>query len=310
MGVKEMEMNLMPYRIDKIIDKENRMNISKVEIPVGVKMLEADKVWEEAEGGKGIVIAVLDTGISKNHPFLKDSILDGKDFSGKGDYEDGNGHGSHVAGIIKQVAPNADLIIGKVLDDDGGGSYQSIIDGINWATNYVGANGERTRIINMSLGGSEKSYFLEQAILNAVSKGILVVVASGNEGNHTDDKYEYGYPSLYNECITVGAIDENEKMAGFSNEHLQLDVVALGVNVFSTYKDGGYAVLSGTSMATPHISSALALIIKIGEKQFKRKLTESEVFGLMLKTCCSLDYAKSLSGNGTPKLSEIDKHCK
>jgi major intracellular serine protease len=152
-----MEMNLMPYRLEKIIDKESTMSIESVEIPVGVKMLEANKIWDEAEGGKGIVIAILDTGISKNHPFLKDSILDGKDFTGKGDYEDGEGHGSHVAGIIKQVAPNVDLLIGKVLDDEGGASYQSVIDGINWATNYVGANGERTRIINMSLGGSENS---------------------------------------------------------------------------------------------------------------------------------------------------------
>lgn len=303
-----MEMNLTPYRIDKILDK--KLNIQSVELPIGVKMLEADQVWNEAEGGKGIVVAVLDTGISKNHPFLKDNIIDGKDFSGKGDYEDGSGHGSHVAGIIKQVAPNVDLLIGKVLDDDGGGSYQSIINGINWATNYVSANGERTRIINLSLGGSEHSDELEQAILNAVSKGILVVVASGNEGKHYDNKYELSYPAIYNECITVGAIDENSKMAEFSNEHLQLDVVALGVKVKSTYKNEGYAILSGTSMATPHISSVLALIIKIGERQFQRELTESELFGLMLKCCCSLDYKKSLVGNGIPKLSELDKFCK
>ena len=307
-----MEMNLVPHRIDKILDNKsaNTLNIQSVGLPKGVEMLEANEVWNEAEGGKGIVVAILDTGISKNHPFLKNNIIDGKDFSGKGDYEDGNGHGSHVAGIIRQVAPNADLLIGKVLGDDGSGSYQSIIDGINWATNYVGENGERTRIINMSLGGSEPLDELEESILNAVSKGILVVVASGNEGNHFDDRYEFSYPALYNECITVGAIDEKGRMAGFSNEHLQLDVVALGVNVKSTYKNEGYAILSGTSMATPHISSALALIIKIGEKQFQRELTESELYGLMLKCCCSLNNKKSLEGNGTPKLNDIDKHCK
>lgn len=304
-----MEMNLMPYRIEEILDDESTMNIESVDVPVGVKMLEADKVWEESEGGKGIVIAVLDTGISKNHPFLKDNILDGKDFTGKGDYEDGEGHGSHVAGIIKQVAPNADLLIGKILDDNGNASYQSVIAGINWATNYVGKNGERTRIINMSLGGSEDSKQLERAILNAVSKGILVVVASGNEGNHEDNLFELAYPALYNECITVGAIDENGIMAGFSNEHLQLDVVALGVDVKSTYKNGGYAILSGTSMATPFISSALSLVIKIGEKQFQRTLTESEIYGLMVKSCCSLEYEKSLEGNGIPKLTDINKLC-
>jgi major intracellular serine protease len=302
-----MDMNLLPYKIEKILDKDT--SIKGLGVPTGVSMIEADKVWNEAEGGKGVVIAVLDTGISKNHPFLKDSILDGKDFTGKGDYEDGEGHGSHVAGIIKQVAPNADLIVGKVLDDYGSGSYHSIISGIKWATKYVGPNGERTRIINLSLGGSENSFLLEKAILDAVSKGILVVVASGNEGNHHDNKYEYGFPALYNECITVGAIDENGRMAGFSNEHLQLDVVALGVNVKSTFKNEGYAILSGTSMATPFISSALALIINIGEKQFKRTLTESELYGLMMKCCCSLEYEKSLEGNGIPKLSELHNHC-
>ena len=118
-----------------------------------------------------------------------------------------------------------------------------------------------------------------------------------------------GFLHLYNECITVAACDENKKLAFFSNNHLQVDIIAAGVKVLSTYPVQQYAMLSGTSMATPHISGALALIINIGKKQFKRELTESELFSLLVKTCCSLGYEKSSEGNGLPELSQINKEC-
>ena len=124
-----------------------------------------------------------------------------------------------------------------------------------------------------------------------------------------EDTYEYGFPALYNECITVAACDQNGKLAYFSNNHLQVDIIAAGMQVLSTYPENQYAVLSGTSMATPHISGALALIINIGEKQFKRTLTESEIFALLAKCCCSLGYEKSSEGNGLPELIQIYKEC-
>lgn len=312
--MKEQKMNLVPFKVESIEDQAN-------EIPFGVSMVQAPSLWAQGEKGSGIVVAICDTGIDREHPDLISQVIGGRNFTGDGspdDFSDGNGHGTHVAGTIAAaengsgvvgIAPEAKLLICKVLDDEGSGSYQSIIDGIRYATNWRGANRERVRIINMSLGGTFDDSNLYEAILEAVSAGIMVVVASGNEGDANPLTYEKSYPALYNECITVAACDQNRKLAYFSNEHLQVDIIAPGVQIPSTYPKSKYAVLSGTSMATPHVAGALALVIAIGEKQFKRVLTESEIFALLAKCCCSLGYEKSSEGNGLPELGQIYKKC-
>lgn len=310
----ESKMKLLPFKIESVQD-------SYSEIPWGVAQLQAPEIWANGAKGEGIVVAICDTGIDKNHPDLKDQIIGGRNFTNEGthdDFTDRNSHGTHVAGTIAAaanesgvvgVAPSAKLLICKVLDAEGSGEYSSIIKGIKWATNWRGKNGEKVRIINMSLGGSYNDPRMYKAILEASAAGIIICVASGNEGDNDPTTYEYGYPALYNECITVAACDENKKLAYFSNEHLQVDVIAAGVNVPSTFPDGKYATISGTSMATPHISGALALVIEIGEKQFKRVLTTQEIFGLLAKCCCSLGYEKSSEGNGLPELTQIYKEC-
>lgn len=309
------KMKLMPFKIESIEEMTT-------EIPYGVELIEAPGIWEQSEKGEGIVIAILDTGIDKSHPDLKNQIIGGWNFTNEGssrDYTDNNGHGTHVAGTIAAaetgsgvvgIAPKTKLLICKVLDGEGSGEYHDIVRGIKWATNWRGKNGERVRVMNLSLGGSYNDEKMYKAILKAVAEGILVVVASGNEGNNEaePDVFEYGYPALYNECVTVAACDEQMKLAYFSNEHLEVDVIAPGIRVKSTYP-GGYATLSGTSMATPHISGALALIINYGEKAFKRTLTESEIFALMVKCCCSIGYKKSSEGNGIPNLLNVEHHC-
>jgi major intracellular serine protease len=310
------EMKLIPFKIESY-----QNNIADT-IPYGVEQCEAPAIWEKGEKGAGIVVAVLDTGIDMQHPDLKDNIIDGRNFTNEGwskeNYEDLNGHGTHVAGIIAAsssgtgivgVAPEAKLLICKVLDRNGSGNYSSIINGLKYAASWKGENGEKVRVINMSLGGSHNDPQLEKAILNAVSKGIMVVVASGNEGDNNEETYEYGYPALYNECITVAACDVNKKVAPFSNNHLQVDVTAAGVNVLSTYPLSKYAKLSGTSMATPHIAGMLALLIKLGEQKFKRQLTESEIFSVLTKCCCSLGYQAQTEGHGLPELSQFFKEC-
>jgi major intracellular serine protease len=307
-------MKLLPFEVQGL------QSIS-FEIPYGVNQLQAPEIWAQGEKGSGIVVAVLDTGVDMFHPDLKPNIIDGRNFTKEGscnDYQDLNGHGTHVAGTIAGVendkgivgvAPEAKLLIGKVLDGNGSGSYNSIIQGIKWATKWKGKNGEKVRIISMSLGGSYNDRNLEEAILEACAKGIVVVVASGNEGDNDENTFEYGYPALYNECITVGAIDENKKIAYFSNNHKQVDVVAGGVDVLSTYPTNQYARLSGTSMATPHIAGVIALLIKLGEKKFKRELTESEIYGMLTKVCCSLNYEASTEGNGLPELTRFFEEC-
>jgi major intracellular serine protease len=314
--MKDQKMKLVPFKIESLQSMTN-------EIPWGVKQLEAPEIWAKDEKGKGIVVAICDTGIDRNHPDLKDQIIGGRNFTNEGstdDYSDLNGHGTHVAGTIAAaenesgvvgVAPEAKLLICKVLNSQGSGDYSGIVNGIKWATNWRGPNNEKVRIINMSLGGSYNDPHLYKAILQASAAGIMIVVASGNEGNNYNqpNQFEYSYPALYGECITVAACDENKKLAYFSNEHLQVDIIAAGVDVLSTYPTSQYASLSGTSMATPHVSGALALIIAIGEKQFKRTLTTQEIYGLLAKSSCSLGYEKSSEGNGLPELTQVYKQC-
>lgn len=306
------EMKLLPFKIESVTETLR-------EIPYGVNQIEAPKLWRKGEQGDGIVVAILDTGIDRTHSDLADRIIGGKNFTPDGaedDFSDRNGHGTHVAGTIAAtnngkgvvgVAPDAKLLICKVLDAEGSGSYEGIVEGIRYATNWVGEGGEKVRIMNMSLGGSFDDESLRQAILDACAKGIVVVVASGNEGDDNETTLEYSYPSLYNECITVAACDENKKLAYFSNNSLQVDCIAAGVNVNSTYLEGQYAKLSGTSMATPHVSGALALIISLGEKLFRRELSESEIYALLVKSANSIGYEPSSEGHGLIQLSNMYK---
>lgn len=308
------EMKLLPFTVEAL-------QTTASEIPYGIRQLQAPEIWEKGEKGAGVVIAVLDTGIDPDHPDLKQNIIGGRNFTDEGaadDFSDGNGHGTHVAGTIAAVengtgvvgvAPEAKLLIIKVLNSEGSGSYKSITDGIKYATAWKGKNGERVNVISMSLGGAYSDPRQYKAILEACAAGILVVVAAGNEGDSREETYEHGFPALYPECVTVAACDENRKLAYFSNNSLQVDIIAPGVKVLSTYPGGGYAALSGTSMATPHVSGALALINNIAKKQFKRELTESELYAQLTKTCCSLGYQKSSEGNGLPELTRLFEEC-
>jgi major intracellular serine protease len=303
---------LPPFRVESIME-------TNTEIPYGVSQLEAPEIWEKGEQGEGIVIAILDTGIDRNHPCLKDQIIDGRNFTDEGgsdNWEDGNGHGTHVAGIIAAkeddkgvvgVAPKAKLLIVRVLNSQGSGAYDWINNGIRFATQWRGPNGERVRVLNMSLGGPENDPEMEKALLEAVAAGIVVCVAAGNEGDNDETTYESGYPANYNECVTVAACDQNRKLAPFSNNSKEVDIIAAGVNVVSTYPKSQFAKLSGTSMATPHITGTVALLIKIGEAKFGRTLTESEIYALLAKSAVSIGYRASSEGHGLPQLCELYK---
>jgi len=310
----EKQVKLIPYTIQQVVEHAD-------EIPEGVRLVQAPEIWEESNHGAGIVVAVIDTGIDTNHPDLKDRIIGGRnfttDFQGNPDsFEDNNGHGTHVSGTIAAslnqqgvagVAPNAQILSLKALTGEGSGNYDWIIDAINFAVDWRGPQEERVRVICMSLGGPSDVPEMHQAIQHAVQQNISVVVAAGNEGDGEEETFEYAYPGAYNEVISVGAVSMDLKLAPFTNTHTEIDLVAPGVEVMSTYPDNKYAKLSGTSMAAPHIAGALALIINLSENEFNRTLGEAEVYAQLIRRTVPLGFRKSSEGNGFLKLNLLEK---
>lgn len=291
------------------------------EIPQGVSMIKAPEFWEKGNKGKDITIAIIDSGCDCNHSDLKDRIIGKKNFTTDDNGDENNvtdyvGHGTHVAGTIAAsengkgvigVAPEANLLILKALDKDGRGYNEWIINAINYAIS------KEVDIISMSLGGSDDDQNLHEAIKNAVNNNILVVCAAGNEGDDNPDTDEFGYPGAYNESISVGAIDYTRRYAKFTNSNKEVDLVAPGVNIKSTYPNNKYATLSGTSMATPHISGALALIKNWANNEFGRSLTEPELYAQLIKETISLGYKRTLVGNGMLYLTAqqiLEEHLK
>lgn len=242
--------------------------------PPGISLLAARRMWASTRG-EDAVVAILDTGIDYNHPDLKANIIGGTSFvATERDYMDKNGHGTHVAGIIAAnneilgVAPNSKILAVKVLNQDGSGSYRGITSGLKFAREWRGPQGQRVNVINMSLGGAEPEKEMYEEILRGINSGIIVVCAAGNEGDGREDTREISYPAYYPETIAVGAVNLNTRIANFSNTNENIDIVAPGVDTYSTYPGGRYVKLSGTSMAAPHISGAAALIYSRYKKRF------------------------------------------
>jgi len=232
-------------------------------LPWGVDRIDAEKVWQTTTGDP-IKVAIIDTGVDVKHPDLIDNLKGGvSTVSYTTSYNDDNGHGTHVAGIVGAidneigvigVAPKIDLYAVKVLDRRGSGYISDVIEGIEWVINQKKSQGGDW-IINMSLGTSSdvKSFYDE--IKKAYDAGITMVAAAGNTGG------EVTYPAAYPEVIAVSAIDQNNQIASWSSRGPEVDLAAPGVNIYSTYKGSTYKTLSGTSMAAPHVTGAAALVI-------------------------------------------------
>jgi subtilisin family serine protease len=223
------------------------------------------KVWggaQPAANGLNVKVAVIDTGIDLTHPDLQANIKGSVSYVSFTTGDDDHGHGSHVAGTIAAipntigvigVAPNASLYAVKVLDRNGSGYISAVAAGIDWSrTNAM-------HIANMSLGGGD-SITMHNACDAAQAAGVLLVAAAGNGGDGSTATTELSYPGAYTSCVGVGATDINDNLASFSNTGSFVDVSGPGVSVPSTYKDGGYATFSGTSMASPHAAGLAALL--------------------------------------------------
>ena len=215
----------------------------------------------EHTGGAGISVAVLDTGIDYDHPDISPRFTSDKGTVtiGRGDPLDRNGHGTHVAGTIAGkhvgVADEVTLYAVKVLNDYGGGTDGSVMRGIDWAAR------KGVDIVNMSLGGPGKTRAFQMVIDAAHEQGMTLVAAAGNDGREVAS-----YPAAYEHVISVAALDRNKQRAHFSNRHRTLDLSAPGVSIYSLAPRGGYATLSGTSMASPHIAGCVALLRSVSER--------------------------------------------
>lgn len=232
-------------------------------VPYGIPQIKADRVQSTGVKGAGVKVAVLDTGIDSSHQDL--NVAGGASFIANepNPFADGNSHGTHVAGTVAAlnntvgvlgVAPDVSLYAVKVLDSAGSGSYSGIAQGIEWAID----NG--MDVINMSLGGSSGSTALKQAVDNAYNSGVVVIAAAGNSGSK-GKRNTIGYPAKYASAIAVGAVDSNNNRASFSSVGSELEVMAPGVNILSTVPGNGYDSYNGTSMASPHVAGAAALIL-------------------------------------------------
>ncbi|MBI4991643.1 MAG: S8 family peptidase [Candidatus Harrisonbacteria bacterium] len=228
-------------------------------LPWGVDRVEADLVWLSGNTGDPVRVAVVDTGISKDHPDLKENIKGGYNtINPTRSWDDDNGHGSHVAGIVAAlnnsigavgVGPAVDLLAVKVLRKDGSGFTSDVIEGIDWAVQ----NG--AQVINLSLGSTSDIQAMHDAVKAAHDAGTVVVAAAGNNGGAVI------YPAAYPEVLAVSATDQNNLLASWSSRGPEVDLSAPGVSIYSTYLGTGYATLSGTSMATPHVTGAAALVL-------------------------------------------------
>jgi subtilisin family serine protease len=263
-------------------------------LPTGIDRVDADlnptSNIDGIDDRVNVNIAIIDTGIDTTHPDL--NVVGGTNCLGGTSFVDDNGHGSHVAGTaagidngigVVGIAPGANLYAVKVLDAGGFGSFSTVACGIDFVTKTRTDKDPNNDIgvANMSLTGTgsddgncgkSNRDVMHKAVCGSIAKGVVHVVAAGN--NSSDAA---GFvPAAYSEVLTVSAIADSDGQpgrkkgkkiigpdlfAGFSNFGAPVDIAAPGVSIFSTYKDGGYATLSGTSMATPHVTGAVGIYI-------------------------------------------------
>ena len=282
------ELHVLPEEVIAIEASENLSakpaakgsirTVPSDQTPWGIEVIYNDSVIASTSGGKGVNVAVLDTGVLKTHADLKNRVAQCKDFTNlktpikDGTCDDKNGHGTHVSGIILAdagddklgvygVAPEASLFAYKVCGNDGSCWADDIAIAIKTAAD------NSSNIVNMSLGSDNESPLIKNAINYAVSKDVLIVAAGGNDGPYPAS---IDYPAANPSVLAVGAVNElllvpdwssigiNSSTSPYVVEEKDMEFGAPGVKVESTWKSGGYATLSGTSMSSPHVAGLAA----------------------------------------------------
>jgi subtilisin len=304
---------------------DQAVSIDAQTLPTGIDRIDGElssAVSGDGAGAVNVDIAILDTGIDATHPDL--TVVGGVNCSTGGSFQDGNGHGTHVAGTaaakdddtgVVGVAPGARLHAARVLNNAGSGSFASVICGIDWVT----ARAATIEVANMSLSGGGRDTGcngdpFHAAICASVKAGITYAVAAGNQSVDAATRV----PASYDEVITVSALadfdgqpgglgsptcrtDEDDTFANFSNFGADIDLIAPGVCILSTWKNRSYNTISGTSMATPHVTGAAALY----------KSTRASAPPIAVKTAlrnaATLNWFTATDPDGTPdRLLNVD----
>ena len=271
-NVNAMAVELTQAQKDELL---KRADVDSVEVdpkryllaestPYGIGMVQANQLSDNLTGNRKVCI--MDTGYQLGHPDLPSSGITGDDGYGSNNtgnwYNDGNGHGTHVAGTIAAIGGNGQGVVGvnpsdqlglhivKVFNDQGRWAYGSDLIRAIEQCQQAGAN-----VTSMSLGGSGQSSAERQAFANSYAQGMLHIAAAGNDGNSS-----MSYPASYDAVVSVAAVDSSENKASFSQYNSQVEIAGPGVSVNSTWINSGYKSISGTSMATPHVSGVAALV--------------------------------------------------
>jgi len=264
-------------------------------IPWGVRQIRAPSAWRQTTGN-GIKVGVIDTGVDFNHPDLRHAISRGINLLARSMLpHDDNGHGTHIAGTIAAanqpygmmgVAPRAIIHPVKAFDHNGSAYVSDIILGIEWCVR------NRMDIINMSFGMKTRSRALLAAVRNAWNAGIIVVASSGNDAK----RKAIDYPARFPQTVSVGATTRMRRIAPFSNRGSLIDIYAPGDKILSTWLRGKYNEMSGTSMATSHVSGAIALLLA-----YRPGLKPAEIKEILRRSAQPLRGSKA-----TKRTGEID----
>jgi len=277
-----------------------------------IPLLGVDTIWQGGNEGAGVKICVIDTGVDSAHPDLQGRVIARKDFTGEGE-DDGNGHGTHVAGIIagdgtvsqgriKGVAPRAEILGAKVLRNDGGGKMSTVIAALEWALD------EGAQIANLSLGSrtpSDGNDATSVACNEAVAAGLIILVAAGNEG---PDASTLNAPGVARDVITVGASTFSDGIASFSSRgptqdgRIKPDILLPGEGITALRAKGTalgqvvneyYTVMSGTSMATPHATGLASLMLSVNPT-----LKPADIKAIFQQSCKTLGLDPNTQGRG------------
>jgi subtilisin family serine protease len=265
-----------------------------VKIPWGVEMVEAMKAWPVSRG-RGVRVAVIDTGIAGDHPAVRDNYRGGVNIlSPYFAPQDYNGHGTHVAGIIAGrsaelgivgIAPRTHIYAVKAFNRKGSANLSDLLSAINWCIE------NKMQVINMSFGMEKMSESLRLAIQTAHQKGIVMVAATGNQGlvGNID------YPARYPETIAVTSISRNRHLSPFSNIGKGVDLAAPGDRIPSAWLNQSKREMSGTSMAAPHVTGTVALLLYLN-----RHLNPEQIRHILMQSAIKVE---ELSPNGISLLN-------